>query len=131
LEPEDVRSRLKKLNDGEEQGDREEEDEEEESEDKSGEYEDTLDESFVEENRIDEREINRNKDHERDDKNVNEIHKQQNRLRNIGRPKETTKAVMEVQRNGERLEREKLLREEGVRRSERIKNRQSVMLVKE
>jgi len=38
---------------------------------------------------------------------------------------------MEVQRNRERLEREKLFREEGVRRSERIKNRQSVMLVKD
>lgn len=124
LEPEDVSNRM------EEQEDREEQEESERTEDESSEYEDTIDESFVEENRIDGRERNENEDCMRDDGNVNEIHGQLNGLRNVGRPRGTTKAVVEVQRNQERLEQEEKLRKEGVRRSERIKNKQSVMLVK-
>lgn len=67
----------------------------------------------------------------KDDGNVDEIHGQPNRLRNVGRPKGTTKALAEAQRNQERLEQEKRLIKEGVTRSERIKNRQSVMMVKD
>lgn len=61
---------------------------------------------------------------------MDEIHGQCNGLRNVRRPRGTTKAI-EAQKNQERLEQTEKLRKKGIRRSERIRNQQSVMLVKD
>lgn len=58
-----------------------------------------------------------------------EIHEQPTELKNRGRPRETTKDVMEVRRYLRREEEERELGQRNIRRSERIRDKQSAMLI--
>lgn len=107
----------------------EEYDENGRTETENSEYEDAIVEEFIEENETEERLSNEDEDCIRENEDVDEIQEQPIELRNKGRPKGTTKAVMELRRNLRREEEKRELRQKNIRRSERISNQQSAMLI--
>lgn len=69
------------------------------NETESSEYEDANVEEFFERNEPEERMLNENEDGEKRNEDGDEIQEQPIKLRNIGRPRGTTKTVMEERRN--------------------------------
>lgn len=64
----------------------------------------------------------------RENENVDEIQVQPEEIKTKGRPKGTTKAMMEIRKNLRREE-ERRREQENVRRSKRIKEQQSAMII--
>lgn len=64
-----------------------------------------------------------------ENENVNEIQVQLEEIKTKGRPKGTTKAMMEIRKNLRREEKERKREQENVRRSKRIKEQQSAMII--
>lgn len=117
----------------EEQDDIREYEEDGRTKSESSEYEDAEMEEFTEEHEVEDRNESstdeRDEEHITEDEDVDIIQAQPREMKTRGRPKGTTKGVMEMRKNL-RYEEEERKREQGnVKRSERIKNQQSAMII--
>lgn len=98
-----------------EESDEEEANDEERTETESSEYEDAVLEESDE-------------DDMKNENNSEELQRQQEEIRNRGRPKGTTREAIELRRQVQQQEDEQRCREQNLRRSKRIKDQQAAML---